>query len=211
MSTLVSTYTERFNVVLKQLDGRLRDFLDEVFATSDFVCRISTRPKKITSFLKKAGQLDGVGQPKYVDPLTEIQDQLGALVITRFLSDIEQVEQVVDRTFRRIERQHITPESEYEFGYEGRHFILFLPTDITTHFEADEIPEFFELQVKTLFQYAWSETNHAMGYKQNSKLTFEQKRLTAFVAAQAWGADRAVDQLKRDFEGMEDEGHASVD
>jgi len=205
MSTLVGTYTERFNVVLEPLDRQLREFLDETFGSLSVVCRIATRPKKIASFMNKAGQLNEEAKPKYADPLSEIQDQLGALLITRFISDIDQVESVIDKTFRRIERQHIVPESEYEFGYEGRHFILFLPTDITTHFEGNEIPEFFELQVKTLFQYAWSETNHAMGYKQNSKLTSDQKRLTAFVAAQAWGADRAVDELKCEFEPVESE------
>lgn len=200
MSTLIGTYTKRFNVVLSRIDAKLQEFLDSVFGSSSAVCKISTRPKNIDSFIKKAEQVNDDGKPKYADPLTEIQDQLGALVITRFLSDLDEVECIIDKTFRRIERQHITPESVYEFGYEGRHFILFLPTDITTHFEEDEYPEFFELQVKTLFQYAWSETNHAMGYKQNSKLTAEQKRLTAFVAAQSWGADRAVDELKREFE-----------
>jgi putative GTP pyrophosphokinase len=208
MSTVVGAYTERYNVVLTRIDTQLRGFLEEVFGSSDYVCKISTRPKKIASFMTKAAQARANGQPKYNDPLAEIQDQLGALIITRFLSDIPHVETVIDKTFRRIERQHLVPDSEYEFGYEGRHFILFLPTDISTHYQEDTYPEFFELQIKTLFQYAWSETYHAIGYKQNDKLTAEQRRLTAFVAAQAWGADRAVDELKRDFEAEREPDNA---
>ena len=199
MSTLTSRYTQRFNLVLKRIDAELREFLENIVGESEFVCKISTRPKKIASFIRKAEQALENGLAKYVDPMSEIQDQIGALIVTRFISDVSLVEESIQRMFRRIERQVIEPESECEFGYVGRHFILFLPTDITTHFEGEDFPDFFELQIKTLFQYAWSETNHAIGYKRHDELSPEQKRLTAYVAAQAWGADRAVEELRNEF------------
>ena len=199
VSSVTSRYTQRFNLVLKRLDVELREFLENLVGESEFVCKISTRPKKISSFIKKAEQVCEDGQLKYVDPLSEIQDQIGALIVTRFLSDVSFVEASIHRMLRRIERRVIEPESEYEFGYVGRHFILFLPTDITSHFEGEDFPDFFELQIKTLFQYAWSETNHAIGYKRHDELSPEQKRLTSYVAAQAWGADRAVEELRSEF------------
>ncbi|WP_244619298.1 hypothetical protein [Rhizobium sp. 18055] len=61
---------------------------------------------------------------------------------------------------------------------------------------SDLVPNFFEIQVKTLFQHAWSEANHDLGYKPESdRLTSDQNRLLAFASAQAWGADRAFDEL----------------
>ena len=58
------------------------------------------------------------------------------------------------------------------------------------------MPEFFELQVKTLFQHAWAEANHDLGYKPEGKeLDQESKRLLAYASAQAWGADRVFDEL----------------
>jgi putative GTP pyrophosphokinase len=61
------------------------------------------------------------------------------------------------------------------------------------------IPGFFELQIKTLFQHAWSEADHDLGYKPGDQpLTSEQKRLIAFTSAQAWGADHIFDQLFRE-------------
>ena len=60
-------------------------------------------------------------------------------------------------------------------------------------FEA--VPEFFELQIKTLFQHAWSETHHDLGYKTRRKLTSDERRQIAFTAAQAWGADKIFDEL----------------
>lgn len=199
MRDLTSIYTERFNVVLQRLDEKLCEFLLEVFESHEFVARIFTRPKKIASFLKKAEQQDDAGNAKYKDPLTEIQDQLGALVITRFLSDIPRVERLIDSTFRRIEISAKEPQSAAEFGYIGKHYVLFLPTDITTHFQNEDHPVFFELQIKTLFQYAWSETNHKLFYKNKSDLSTDQKRRMAFVAAQAWGADVLIDEMKIDL------------
>lgn len=190
MSDLTAAYTKRFNLVLEPAAEALCEFLEPIFCELPGVCRVSTRPKKIKSFLDKAATVDD-GSAKYADPLNEIQDQLGALVVTRFLIDIQPVADIVESTFRRIERQHIEPESENEFGYVGQHYILFLPGDVG----ADPSIKFFELQVKTLFQYAWSETNHAIGYKGKATLTAEQRRLSAYLAAQAWGADIAVDNL----------------
>ncbi|GAB5407315.1 MAG: hypothetical protein Aurels2KO_55460 [Aureliella sp.] len=190
MTDLTAAYTEKFNVILQPAAEKLCEFLEPMFYEHPGVCRVSTRPKKIKSFLDKAA-IEEDGKPKYGDPLNEIQDQLGALVVTRFLADIQPVADIVENTFRRIERQYIEPESENEFGYVGQHYILFLPGDVG----ADSSIDFFELQVKTLFQYAWSETNHAIGYKGKAKLTPEQRRLSAYLAAQAWGADVAVDDL----------------
>lgn len=198
MNQPIAKYTERFNVILKLEASKLRTHLENLFSTNDAVCWISTRAKSIDSFLAKASRENG-NKRVYEDPLNEIQDQIGALIITKFLSDVEAVEQVIQDHFGGIERLEIEPESESEFGYVGRHYILFLPTEVQSSTETVTGPDFFELQIKTLFQYAWSETNHAIGYKPNQVLTPDQKRLSAFVAAQAWGADQAVNKLRQDL------------
>ena len=62
------------------------------------------------------------------------------------------------------------------------------------------VPKFFELQIKTLFQHAWSEAEHDIGYKEGQKpLDLDQKRRLAFTSAQAWGADRVFDELFREL------------
>jgi len=74
---------------------------------------------------------------------------------------------------------------------------LVIPTDlIDPALDRALIPEFFELQVKTLFQHAWSEANHDLGYKPGAvPLTADAQRRLAFTAAQAWGADHIFDEL----------------
>jgi ppGpp synthetase/RelA/SpoT-type nucleotidyltranferase len=56
-------------------------------------------------------------------------------------------------------------------------------------------PDFFELQIKTLFQHAWSESSHDIAYKPPRPLTSLEHRNLALSAAQAWGADQIFDQL----------------
>lgn len=56
------------------------------------------------------------------------------------------------------------------------------------------VPKFFELQIKTLFQHAWTVADHKPG---SLPLNRDQRRQLAFTSAQAWGADRVFNQLFR--------------
>ncbi len=194
MTNVREDYTERFNNFLVPVAKGIEEFIEEQFNHHHAICSVKTRPKSVESFLEKAERKDN-GTARYSDPLNQIQDQIGALVTTRFLADVTLVEYMVKETFSSIETKMIQPDSEYEFGYIGRHFILFIPTEAWSPVTLDPPIRFFELQIKTLFQYAWSETNHKIGYKQLSQLDIEERKLTAYIAAQAWGADRAVNEL----------------
>ena len=64
---------------------------------------------------------------------------------------------------------------------------------------SDHIPEVFELQIKTVFQHAWSECAHDIEYKQNEPLTHDDLRKVAFTAAQTWGADNIFEELNQKY------------
>jgi ppGpp synthetase/RelA/SpoT-type nucleotidyltranferase len=102
----------------------------------------------------------------------------------------------VEKYFKPIEMKEVVPDSESEFGYFGKHYVLFIPNDVIGDEELKkEAPTFFELQIKTLFQHAWSEANHDLGYKSEIDLTPVEKRKIAFTSAQAWGADEIFSEL----------------
>jgi putative GTP pyrophosphokinase len=176
------------------LASGLEAHLKGLFEGFPRIDRISVRAKNVDRFVAKAEKQEN-GGPKYTAPLNQIQDQVGARIVTLYASDVDRVRQEIEKYFKYIESKQIVPESESEFGYEGRHFILFVPTDLID--ESEESVEFFELQIKTLFQHAWSEAEHDLGYKPSSKLTSDQRRRLAFTAAQAWGADQIFDEMHR--------------
>jgi putative GTP pyrophosphokinase len=202
LEQLLAEYKRRFDTVLVHLANSLEKHIAGCLQGQPRIDRISARAKDIGRFVKKAStQMDG--KPKYSEPLSQIQDQIGARIVVFYHSDVERIDELVKRYFRAIEYRKVVPDSESEFGYFGQHLILILPTDIIEDgMDKSLIPEFFELQIKTLFQHAWSEADHDLGYKPDEQhLTAGQKRRIAYTSAQAWGADQMFDQLFRERTG----------
>ena len=95
--------------------------------------------------------------------------------------------------FREIEDVPREEPDPGKFGYEAHHFVCVIPPDIIARNSSPL--EFFELQVSTLFQHAWAEANHDLGYKEATPLTYDQHKQIAWAAAQAWGADEIFQSL----------------
>jgi len=192
---LQTIYSERYSKALVPLAQNLESLIKQLAGDRKRIDRITARPKSIDRFMEKAYKLEN-GILKYSDPINQIQDQLGARIVTFYLSDIDKLDEFVHGYFSPIEERKIVPDSDKEFDYEGKHFILFIPDDIKL-MDIPKIlcPPFFELQIKTLFQHAWGEADHDLAYKPNIELTRDQKRKVAFTAAQAWGADHIFNDL----------------
>ena len=142
----------------------------------------------------KAIKKDDSGNPKYSDPLNQIQDQIGARIICFYLHDVDAVSECISSYFNNIEHKLVQPDDQSKFGYVGRHFILHFPEDVIDP-KNPPTPNFFELQIKTLFQHAWSESEHDLSYKPFGEIAPEIQRKIAFTAAQAWGADLIFNEL----------------
>jgi putative GTP pyrophosphokinase len=197
VTTDVDVYRTRFSAFLtgiaENLEAMVRDDLDDT-ANID---RITARAKDPDRFAAKTEKLNEDGTLKYAHPLTEIQDQIGVRVIVLYLGDVQPVFDALARYFQAIEETALVPESPWAFGYFGRHAVMGLPDDaVPSGVDLAEAPRFFELQVKTLFQHAWSEANHDLGYKNLTPPSVEQQRRLAFTAAQAWGADHIFEELR---------------
>ena len=195
---LEATYRQRHETVLKPLALALADHIIDRFKGQPRIDRITARAKDVASFLSKAKKTEG-RRRKYSEPLHQIQDQVGARIITFYRSDVDVLDRIVGKYFRAIESKDHVPDSEWEFGYFGKHHILVIPSDVIDDgWDKAMVPKFFELQIKTLFQHAWSEADHDLGYKPGSTpLSSEEKRKLAYTSAQAWGADHMFDELFR--------------
>lgn len=198
MTNAQDAYALRFQKYLQDVAERLEAHVRELTRDLDNIDQITARAKDPASFSTKAASVTQDGKPRYRDPLTEIQDQLGVRIVVFYKQTVDVVVSTIDKYFRRIEEKDLVPESEWEFGYFGKHLVLATPADVVPReVTLEETPRFFELQVKTLFQHAWSQANHDLGYKSPRELQRDQKRLLAFAAAQAWGADRTFAELQQ--------------
>lgn len=201
-SSLASLYRERYWRLLSPIAVALEELMKHQFQGHPHVDRISARAKSPDRFLVKAGKQGADGSAKYSAPLDQIQDQIGARIIVFYTSDVARVSEAVEQHYRHIERQQIVPDDVAKFGYSGDHYIVALPNDVVpASTDLEDAPQFFELQIKTLWQHAWSEANHDLGYKPSDELSPDQQRRLAFTAAQAWGADRIFEDLIREQEG----------
>lgn len=189
-------YRRRYSCVLEPLARDICSHIQEHLDGQPRIDRVTARAKSVNRFVAKAMAIKD-GKPKYSEPLRQIQDQIGARIITFYLQDVVRVSEIIEKYYRPVESKKIVPETVWEFGYFGTHYILLTPTElIQDSIDKALVPDFFELQIKTLFQHAWSEAEHDVGYKPElGKLTEDEVRQLAFTSAQAWGADRIFSEM----------------
>jgi ppGpp synthetase/RelA/SpoT-type nucleotidyltranferase len=197
MSNLEHDYKGLREQVLVPLADELQKHISDLVQGVPRLDRVSARAKTVSSFVKKAAATKNDGTRRYDQPLLQIQDLVGARVTVFYLPDVETVSEHLKKYFHYIETRAVVPDSQWEFGYFGLHYIMPFPSDFDLiRSRCDDAPQFFELQIKTLFQHAWSEANHDLGYKPEAQpLDADETRSLAFASAQAWGADRVFRSL----------------
>jgi putative GTP pyrophosphokinase len=190
--TLASAYEQRLRF-LGQLKDNLQEKTEQALSRLSHIDRITFRVKDAGSFARKCLP---EGQPAvYEHPLIEVEDQIAGRVLVFFSHDLEVVEKRLKDWFRgMVEESRRRPANAAEFGYESDHFVIVIDEHLKPEGwkERSDLPVTFELQIRTLFMHAWAEPQHELGYK-GRELSEDQKRLHAWVAASAWGADRAFE------------------
>lgn len=181
-------------LVLNEIAIEIKNILLELLSDMPHIDMISTRVKDPERFLEKAKRINKESKkPKYNYPLEEIQDQIGARIVVYYKCDIEPVRKKVLSEFREVEDRKVEQPDPDRFAYEAHHFICFIPHDIYCKYEPSI--DFFELQISTLFQHAWAQAEHDLGYKSQCELEYDDRKRIALAAAQAWGADIIFDEL----------------
>jgi ppGpp synthetase/RelA/SpoT-type nucleotidyltranferase len=190
---LAIAYNARLSLlqqVRDNLQAKTEDALDGLL----HIDRISFRVKDGSSFARKS--LPDGQQPSYDCPLIEVEDQVAGRVIVFFSHDLAEVDNRLREWFAgMVEETKRRPTNVAEFGYESDHYVIVIDEHLKPDgwIDRSDMPTTFELQIRTLFMHAWAEPQHDLGYK-SSELLEDQKRLHAWVAASAWGADKAFEE-----------------
>lgn len=187
------TYTEH-RPVLEKIANELEQSIRAIFQSYPRLDSVRSRVKTVESFVEKAQKQEN-GGPKYLNPFDDIYDQIGCRIVVFFRSDLKDAEKLVLEEFHRIEVDRKQPEKPSIFEYEATHLICYIPREIGCRLNSPI--DFFEVQIKTLFQHACAQAYHDIGYKSRLGVDFDDDRLMHFAFASAWGADEIFDQMWR--------------
>ena len=187
--------------VLQALAANLAGALEPELSPLPHIDRCSFRVKDVEQFLKKATR-ERDGQPEYTNPLSEIEDQVAGRILVHLRPDLRPAENALRRLWGAVEFRKVEPADARVFDYESEHFILIIPEHSQPDGwdELSEMPTTFEMQVRTLFMHAYAEPQHDWGYKSSDELPRDVERQLAWIAASAWGADRAYEDLREHLE-----------
>lgn len=199
-------YLKTYDALITHIEKPLETHIIDMLSDLQRIDSIRTRAKEPSRFNSKAKKKNENNIKKYSNPIKQIQDQMGARITVLFLRDIKVVRERMLEYFKHIEIIDKEPSNEEEFSYFGTHLMLKIPDEVIPN-DIDKdiiLPDFFELQIKTLFQHAWSEANHDLGYKSTRDLDRIEKRKIALSSAQAWGADHIFNELSEKLTKNED-------
>lgn len=198
VEVLEKCYDERREVLLKIME-ELHTEITTALVNFDqsHLDIIKGRVKTTDSFVTKACSLDENNNPKYKDPLSEVEDQIGFRIVVFFRGDLEVVGELIRDYFNQKEVDRKPPKDPSSFDYEAHHYICFLPKSIRKRQNSPIV--FFELQIKTLFQHAWAQAFHDVGYKPSAPISAEDERLMHFAAAAAWGGDEIFERMNAKY------------
>jgi putative GTP pyrophosphokinase len=199
---------ESHREIYDSLRERVEEFLDSMLNKegmekgSDYVF-VGSRLKSKTSFERKLRTIEN-GSLKYSKP-EEITDIAGIRIVGYVLADIKPISTLVERYFRIDRKKSVdkaTKLGKSKVGIRSKHYIAELLGEqlesIKGYPDSSKFEGlFFEIQVKTLLDYAWSEIEHDRNYKtaiEFRKPSYIQRRLM-LVAGLLEVADNEFEQL----------------
>ena len=176
---------------------------------------VTGRAKTVASFAEKATRLVA-GVPAYVDPITQITDQLGVRVITYLEDDVDAVaellgEQVIVQDDRDLGQE---TADEGRFGYASRHLMITLdPAREGQPGYAHLRGHSAQVQIRTVLQHAWAEFEHDIRYKGTmpAEHAREFDRRFALAAGLLELADREFSAIRDRLRGVATQVTAPVD
>jgi putative GTP pyrophosphokinase len=174
---------------------------DAGFDLGDVKIPPAARVKKVESFISKAFYREK--STKYTDPIHQINDKVATRLVLLTTNQIREVQQLLcsyEGWTAEIDKD-ISNEVELaptQFGYQAAHIIVRQRQPPEAPKEALLSPIACEIQLKTLFQHAYSEVSHSTVYKGPYRQETELLRKLARSMAMM----EAVDEYFHDMFGI---------
>jgi putative GTP pyrophosphokinase len=145
---------------------------------------LSSRVKKPDSLARKLNRPD-----RTYHALSDITDLVGLRIITYFEDTIDEIAALVEKTFEIDYRHSIDKRKSLDasrFGYRSLHYIC----------SYEGVPHRFEIQIRTILQHAWAETEHDLGYKSEASIPLEIRRRFSRIASLLEIADAEFSSIR---------------
>jgi putative GTP pyrophosphokinase len=177
---------------------------------------VDHRAKNPTSFGKKAAipSQENANRPKYDNPLEQIKDLAGIRIITYFPGTLQEVEILIKKEFRVLERSDKSDIllAEDRFGYKSIHYLVSLKDDRSNLSEYRRFKDAtIEIQVRTILQHAWAEIEHDIQYKSSFSIPTEIRRRFMALAGMLEISDREFQAIQEADKNLAETATANVE
>jgi CRISPR-associated protein (TIGR02584 family) len=156
------TRFDAYSLMCQKVESILKSYAKE---SNLFKVEFSSRVKTLNSILEKMERKARDKSEVIENPFERFTDNAGCRVICYFDQDVEELRTKItsNKDFEVVEEEIPNKDS----GYKAFHFIVKLQSKLT-----EDVAEYkslrdvrCEIQVKTIFDHAWSQAEHGLRYK----------------------------------------------
>lgn len=206
LTSTALAFLTRYNAELPRLERAARDAVVVVRAIAAGsgvdLLGVEGRAKTASSVREK------LRRKNYASPWDDLTDKIGIRVTTYYGSDVEPVVAALKTELEVDGNKSVDKRSGLglrEFGYRSVHLIARLTAARARNAEhADLSREWFEIQVRSVFEHAWAEIEHEVVYKSGLEFPDTTRRRFAALAG-------TLELLEREFGELRKEGRALVE
>ncbi|MGE0494372.1 MAG: GTP pyrophosphokinase family protein [Vulcanimicrobiota bacterium] len=171
----------------------------------DLLARLKEARLDVSGIIARVKSLDSLrGKLQRPDRtysrLDQVHDLLGLRVVTYFEDGVEDVADVIEKSYE-VDWQHSIDKGRQldptQFGYRSLHYVCAFPRALAGGFENLR----FEIQVRSLLQHAWAQMEHDLGYKSKESIPLAFRRRFSRLAGLLEIVDEEFVSLRRSLEG----------
>jgi len=187
LDTIKSEYSKR-KQGYEKLKTEIIYILEKQFKAANIPYHmIDGRIKELDSVIAKAQRNAPEQEFEHIDKIIDI---CGVRIICLFLSDIEKIGFLIEKSFNVEDKDDkMLSKSESEFGYLSVHYVGKLPSDFSGPRYNGIKGLRFEIQVRTIAMHSWATISHYLDYKSPHSIPSELRKDFQALSALFYLAD----------------------